>query len=114
MGETWHLGMNLNSSDGHIMDFTIGWKDENDDGSNRTAFTKDYLSKNVWKMAVSNIAIVRHQKVSKAKISFSFLETNAKKVGISSYTSQNLPIFPPPTISGFASNKKESTTISWR
>lgn len=68
--------MNLNPSDGHIMDFTTGWADGGDIGNKSTAFTKDYLNKNVWEMAVSNIAIIRHQKVFKAKINFAFLETN--------------------------------------
>ena len=26
---TWHLAMNLNPSDGHIMDYTVGWAEDN-------------------------------------------------------------------------------------
>ena len=62
-GNKWHLGMNLNPSDGHIMDYTTGWDDGYDIGNANTAFTKDYLSKNVWDMPVNFIGIVRHQNV---------------------------------------------------
>ena len=55
--------MNLNPSDGHIMDFTIGWDDGNDIGNADTAFFKDYLSKDVWNMPVNYVGIVRHQNV---------------------------------------------------
>ena len=55
--------MNLNPSDGHIMDYTTGWDDEYDIGSVNTSFTKDYLSQKVWSMPINRIAIVRHQKV---------------------------------------------------
>ena len=62
-GNQWHLGMNLNPSDRHIMDYTTGWDDGYDIGDANTAFTKDYLSKNVWAMPANFIAIVRHQSV---------------------------------------------------
>ena len=55
--------MNLNPSDGHIMDYTTGWDDEYDIGNADTAFTKDYLSKSVWDMPVNFIGIIRHQSV---------------------------------------------------
>ena len=55
--------MNLNPSDGHIMDYTTGWDDDYDIGSVEKAFTKDYLNKTVWNMSVNSIAIVRHQRV---------------------------------------------------
>ena len=55
--------MNLNPSDGHIMDYTTGWADDFNIGSKSTAFTEDYLNREVWKMPINNIAIVRHQKV---------------------------------------------------
>ena len=55
--------MNLNPSDGHIMDYTTGWDDGHDIGSAYTAFSRDYLSKSVWSMPVNFIAIVRHQNV---------------------------------------------------
>ena len=55
--------MNLNPSDGHIMDYTTGWDDGHDIGDANTAYTKDYLSKNVWAMPVNFIGIVRHQSV---------------------------------------------------
>ena len=35
--------MNLNPSDGHIMDYTTGWDDGADIGNADTALTKDYL-----------------------------------------------------------------------
>ena len=63
MDNVWHLGMNLNPSDGHIMDYLTGWDDGYDIGSADTAFTKDYLNKSTWDMPVNNIAIIRHQKV---------------------------------------------------
>ena len=62
-GNIWHLGMNLNPSDGHIMDYTTEWDDGYDIGDANTAYTKDYLSKNVWAMPVNFIGIVRHQSV---------------------------------------------------
>ena len=62
-GVKWHLSMNLNPSDGHIMDFATGWADDNDMGNVTTSFTKDFPSKSVWNMKMKNIAIVRHQKV---------------------------------------------------
>ena len=55
--------MNLNPSDGHIMDFTTGWDDGDNIGNADTAFTKDYLSKDVWNMPVNYVGIVRHQNV---------------------------------------------------
>ena len=45
------------------MDYTTGWDDGYDIGDANTAFTKDYLSKNVWAMPANFIAIVRHQSV---------------------------------------------------
>ena len=39
--------MNLNPSDGHIMDYKTGWDDRSDIGSMNTDFTKDYFSKDV-------------------------------------------------------------------
>ena len=63
MDNVWHLGMNLNPSDGHIMDYLTGWDDGYDIGSADTAFIKDYLNKSVWDMPVNSIAIIRHQKV---------------------------------------------------
>lgn len=55
--------MNLNPSDGHIMDYTTGWDDDYDIGSAGTAVTKDYLNKTVWNKPVNFIAIIRHQRV---------------------------------------------------
>ena len=55
--------MNLNPSDGHIMDYTTGWDDDYDIGSYNTAFSKDCLGKRVWDMPINSVAIVRHQKV---------------------------------------------------
>lgn len=55
--------MNLNPSDGHIMDYTTGWDDGYNIGNVDTAFTKDYLNQTVWIKPVNRIAIVRHQKV---------------------------------------------------
>ena len=55
--------MNLNPSDGHIMDYTTAWYVGDSIGDDSTAFTKDYLNKTVWGKPVNRIAIVRHQKV---------------------------------------------------
>ena len=55
--------MNLNPSDGHIMDYTTGWDDSYDLGSVGTTFRKDYLNKTIWSKPANNIAIIRHQKV---------------------------------------------------
>ena len=61
---TWYLGMNLNPDDDHIMDYTTGWADGDNIGTEETAFTKDYLDGNVWEMPVDSIAIIRHHNVS--------------------------------------------------
>lgn len=55
--------MNLNPSDGHIMDYTTGWDYEDDIGNVNTSFTKDYLNVTIWRKPVNRISIVRHQKV---------------------------------------------------
>lgn len=55
--------MNLNPSDGHIMDYTTGWDDEDNIGNVNTSFTKDYLNVTIWRKPVNRISIVRHQKV---------------------------------------------------
>ena len=64
-GGIWYLAMNLNPSDGHIMDYLTGWDEGNDTGSIKSAFTEDYINQTVWNMPVNNIAIVRHQSVLK-------------------------------------------------
>lgn len=56
--------MNLNPSDGHIMDYTTGWDDEDDIGNVNTSFAKDYLNVTIWRKPVNRISIVRHQKVN--------------------------------------------------
>lgn len=58
---TWHLGMNLNPSDGHVMDYTTGWAKDSFIGTYGEALTKDYLNPKVWKHPVEYIAVVRHQ-----------------------------------------------------
>ena len=58
---TWYLGMNLNPADGHIMDYTTGWSDDAFIGTYKEALTKDYLNKEVWRLPVRYIALVRHQ-----------------------------------------------------
>ena len=58
----WHLGMNLNPSDGHIMGYDEGWADDDDIGSEKTALLQDYLNQTVWKMPAKYIAIARHQR----------------------------------------------------
>ena len=55
--------MNLNPSDGHIMDYTTGWDDEDNIGNVNTSFAKDYLNVTIWRKPVNRISIVRHQKV---------------------------------------------------
>ena len=40
----WHLGMNLNPSNGHIMGYDGGWADDDDIGSESTALLQDYLN----------------------------------------------------------------------
>ena len=55
--------MNLNPSDGHIMDYTTGWDDEDNIGNVNTSFTKDYLNVTIWRKPVNRISIDRHQKV---------------------------------------------------
>ena len=66
-GRKWHLGINLNPRDEHIMDFKIGWEYDIDIRKVTTSFSKDYLSKSVWNMKMKNIAIVRQQKVEITK-----------------------------------------------
>ena len=58
---TWHLGMNLNPSDGHIMDYTTGWVDDEFIGTYAEALSQDFLNRVVWRHPVNYIAIVRHQ-----------------------------------------------------
>jgi len=60
-GGIWHLGMNINPSDGHIFGYTVGWATGNQIGSDEEALTKDYLSNGVWDEPANYIAIVRHQ-----------------------------------------------------
>ena len=64
----WYLGMNLNTSDSHTMGYATGWDDNDDIGNNNSALLQDYLSQEVWNMPISNIAIVRHQKVGKLNL----------------------------------------------
>lgn len=59
--KTWHLAMNLNPADGHIMDYTTGWVDDVFIGTYSEALRKDYLDRTVWRHPVSYIALVRHQ-----------------------------------------------------
>jgi len=58
---TWYLGMNLNPSDGHVMDYITGWADDAFVGTYSKALKEDYLNPLVWKHPVTYIAIVRHQ-----------------------------------------------------
>lgn len=74
-GGKWRLGMNLNPSDGHIMDYLTGWEEGKDIGTSGEALVKDYINNTVWNMPVTNIAIVRHQKVFKERFYLFFLET---------------------------------------
>ena len=60
--------MNLNASDNHTMGYATGWDDNDDIGNNNSALLQDYLSQEVWNMPISNIAIVRHQKVGKVNL----------------------------------------------
>lgn len=55
--------MNLNPSDGHIMDFLTGWDERNDTGSINSALTTNYINQAVWNMSMENVAIVRHKRV---------------------------------------------------
>lgn len=55
--------MNLNPSDGHIMDFLTGWDERNDTGSINSALTRNYINQAVWNMSMENVAIVRHKRV---------------------------------------------------
>ena len=59
--KTWHLGMNLNPADGHIMDYTTGWVDDVFIGTYADALKKDYLNRMIWRHPVNYIALVRHQ-----------------------------------------------------
>ena len=57
----WHLGMNLNPADGHVMGYSTGWADDDSIGSDDKALTMDYLNRFVWTEPADYIAIVRHQ-----------------------------------------------------
>ena len=59
--KTWYLAMNLNPSDGHIMDYTTGWAKEEFIGTYSEALSKDYLNREVWRSRADFIALVRHQ-----------------------------------------------------
>ena len=71
--------MNVNPSDGHIMDFLTGWDEGNDTGSIDSAFTKDYINQTVWNMSVTSIAIVRHQRVFEKFFIFFCTQSNSKR-----------------------------------
>ncbi|XP_063683683.1 uncharacterized protein LOC134818173 [Bolinopsis microptera] len=58
----WYLAMNLNPSDGHIMDYTTGWARDKFIGTYSGALSSDYLNRVIWGHPVSYIAIVRHHK----------------------------------------------------
>ena len=57
----WHLGMNLNPSDGHIMDYLTGWHTGEAIGTPETALSKDFLDSAVWSEPANYIAIARHR-----------------------------------------------------
>lgn len=59
--KTWQLAMNLNPSDGHIMDYTTGWTDNDFIGTYGEALSKDFLDSDVWNSVANYVAIVRHQ-----------------------------------------------------
>ena len=59
--KTWHLAMNLNPADGHVMGYAVGWAQDVFIGTYTEALTKDYLNRVIWNHPVSYIAIVRHQ-----------------------------------------------------
>ncbi|KAL5268802.1 hypothetical protein ACHWQZ_G002591, partial [Mnemiopsis leidyi] len=73
----WYLAMNLNPADGHIMDFTTGWAEDEFIGTYKDALSRDYLNRVIWNYPATYIAIVRHQKgiVEAVKV-FRFRETN--------------------------------------
>ena len=54
----WNLAMNLNPSDGHIMDYTTGWIDDSFIGTHAEALSKDYLNRFIWRHPVSYIAML--------------------------------------------------------
>lgn len=58
--EVWHLGMNLNPADNHVMGYATGWATGDQIGSEAAALSMDYLNKNVWKEPANYIAIARH------------------------------------------------------
>ena len=57
----WDLAVNLNPSDGHIMDFNTGWTDGVDIGSHEEALVKDYVNVGAMELPADYIAIARHQ-----------------------------------------------------
>ena len=56
----WHLAMNLNPNDGHIMHYCEGWHMDIDMGRKEEAFDKDYINRTVRKLPINYIAICRH------------------------------------------------------
>ena len=56
----WHLAMNLNPNDGHIMHYCEGWHMDIDMGRKEEAFDKDYINRTVRKLPINYIAIFRH------------------------------------------------------
>ena len=57
----WHLGMNLNPSDGHTMLYNTGWHTGETIGTPETALSRDFLDSAVWREPADYIAIARHQ-----------------------------------------------------
>lgn len=61
-GSQWKLAFNIHASDGHNFGYGAqAWEDENDVGSDATAFVADYKNYDVTIDIANFIAIVRHQ-----------------------------------------------------
>ena len=56
----WHLAMNLNPSDYHVMKYCSKWDKDVPHGSQDEALKADYISAEVRKIKIRYIAIVRH------------------------------------------------------
>lgn len=57
---SWHLGANINPSDGGNFGYGGPWASNANVGSANNAFSHDFIDNTAWKQTVGYVAIVRH------------------------------------------------------
>ena len=71
--------MNLNPEDGHIMDYSTGWRSDTSIGTDEEALRKDYKDQTVWEepanyISISLLSDIRTAQLMRLKSSSSLLE----------------------------------------